>query len=84
MTAALPNWPRLMPADLACRYVGFSRTAFLLRVGDVWPEGIKVKGKRLWDRQALDAAVDQLAGKGAVSDPFVKGIYNGRGQSAAH
>ncbi len=44
MTAALPNWPRLMPADLACRYVGFSRTGFLLRVGDVWPEGIKVKG----------------------------------------
>ena len=29
----LPNWPRPMPANLACRYVGWAKTGFLDRVG---------------------------------------------------
>ncbi len=30
--SGLPNWSRLMPADLTCLYVGWSKTGFLGRV----------------------------------------------------
>lgn len=83
MTSALPNWPRLMPADLACRYVGWSRNGFLRRVGKTWPEPVRLGGKVLWDIKALDEVVDRLAGGRAKSDPFVRGIYNGH-KNASH
>ncbi len=35
-----PTWPRLMTADLACRYVSYSRNGFVRRVGETWPESI--------------------------------------------
>jgi hypothetical protein len=56
----LPDWPRLMMADLACRYVSFSRNGFLGRVGETWPEPIRLGGKLLWDRKALKEAVGVL------------------------
>ncbi len=42
-----PTWPRLMTADLACRYVSYSRNGFVRRVGETWPEPIRVGGKVL-------------------------------------
>ncbi len=51
----LPDWPRLMTADLACRYVGWSRNGFLGRVGQTWPEPVRLGGKyfgvaRVWTK----------------------------------
>ncbi len=84
MTASLPNWPRLMPADLACRYVGWSRNGFLRRVGETWPEPVRLGGKVLWDRKALDEAVDRLVGSGEpLVDPFEEAI-NGESERARH
>ena len=78
----LPNWPRLMPADLACRYVGWSKTGFLGRVGKLWPEPLRLGGKVLWDRRQLDAAVDALTGTGEpLVDPLMEAI-KGMGASA--
>ncbi len=76
MTAALPNWPRLMPVGLACRYVGWSESGFLDRVGETWPEPVRIGKKVLWDRKALDEAVDRLTTNGAKSNPFSKGLRN--------
>ena len=57
----LPTWPRLMTADLACRYVSYSRNGFVSRVGEIWPQPIRLGGKVLWDKNALDVAVDRLS-----------------------
>ena len=84
MTVALPNWPRLMPVELACRYVGWSRNGFLRRVGETWPEPVRLGGKVLWDRKGLDEAVDRLVGSGEpLVDPFEEAI-NGEGERARH
>ena len=75
----LPDWPRLMPADLACRYVGWSRNGFLGRVGKTWPEPVRLGGKVLWCRKGLDEAVDRLVGSGEpLADPYKEAI-NGVG-----
>lgn len=64
---SLPHWPRLMPARLACLYVGWSETGFRERVGELWPEPIRIGGKLLWDRVAIDEVVDRLSANGAAS-----------------
>ena len=61
MSAALPDWPRLMKAKLASAYVGRSETTFRNRVA----RGIIAKPKRddgnvFWDRADLDDYVDRL------------------------
>ncbi len=43
----LPTRPRLMTADLACRYVSYARNGFVRRVGETWPEPIRVGAKVL-------------------------------------
>ncbi len=71
----LPTWPRLMTADLACRYVSYSRNGFIRRVGETWPEPIRLGGKVLWDKKALDEAVDRLSGGvEPLVNPFREGI----------
>ena len=75
MTTALPNWPRLMQADLACQYVGWSKTGFLRRVGETWPEPVRLGGKALWDIKGLDEAVDRLTGCGEpLTDPYMEAL----------
>lgn len=53
----LPNWPRLMSADLACRYLGISPGTFRslnIRSGNI--------GRRVvWDRVDLDRYADRLS-----------------------
>ncbi len=73
--SGLPDWPRLMMADLACRYVSFSRNGFLGRVGKTWPEPIRLGGKVLWDKKTLDEAVDRLSeGVQPLVDPFMEAL----------
>ena len=64
----LPNWPRLMDADMAAAYVGIGETNFLAGVerGD-WPQPVRYGRRRLWDRLKLDEAVDLMSGNGAKS-----------------
>lgn len=69
MTAAvrdmhgLPNWPRGLSREQAAAYVGVSATAFAVQVEEgIWPKGVRVKGRVLWDRLALDRAFDDLSG----------------------
>jgi predicted DNA-binding transcriptional regulator AlpA len=61
--SALPDWPRLMSADLAASYLSISKTTFLQRVGArAFPQPIR-EGKRvLWDRRRLDLFVDARSG----------------------
>ena len=65
--SALPNWPRLLDAEEAARYVGISRNSFdaLVEQG-VFSKPVRLfKGahrpKGLWDRLQLDRDVDKLA-----------------------
>ncbi len=57
--AELPHWPRLLSADLAAAYVGVSPNTFRRAVGSRWPQPIYIGNRTLWDRIALDAAVDR-------------------------
>jgi hypothetical protein len=60
--------PRLMPVELAARYVGFGVTKFKELIEErKMPQAIDVDGSPRWDRCDLDAAVDDL--KDARSDP---------------
>lgn len=71
----LPTWPRLMTADLACLYLGWSKNGFLRRVENTWPEPIRMGGKVLWDKKALDEAVDRLSlGSEPLVDPIMEAI----------
>ena len=66
---ALPNWPRLMHAELAASYVGDEEASFLAGVerGD-WPKPLPLGQRDLWDRLRLDERVDQLGGRLALED----------------
>ena len=64
-----------MDAGLAGKYVGWSKTGFLKRVGKTWPEPIREGGKVLWDIRELDKAVDRLVGSGeSLADPIMEEI----------
>lgn len=56
----LPHWPRLLSADEAAAYVGVSRNTFLEHVGDPWPAPIPFGRRKLFDRLAIDRAVDGI------------------------
>lgn len=83
MSAALPNWPRLMDVGLACRYVGWSESGFLTRVGETWPEPIRIGKKKLWDKKGLDRAVDRISlDAEPLTDPIMERIENAFGSGA--
>lgn len=50
----LPDWPARMPADVACAYMGISKTTFLTRFG---AHGVKEGSNLLWARAQLDALI---------------------------
>lgn len=56
--ADLPDWPRLMRAELAARYLGVGVT--LLR--EDGPQPKRWRGRVLWDRADLDRFADALGG----------------------
>ena len=54
--------PRGMRVDRAANYTGMSRTTFLELVREgVMPKPMRIGGMVIWDRQALDAALDHLS-----------------------
>lgn len=58
----MPNWPRLMPEEMAAAYVGVSLSQFRReQARGLWPAPIE-RGARLntYDREDLDNAVDCL------------------------
>jgi hypothetical protein len=65
----MPDWPRLMPEEMAAAYVGVSLSQFRReQAKGLWPKP-KTRGARLntYDRKELDDAVDRLDGD--VNDP---------------
>lgn len=67
-TNELPDWPRLMPPPLAASYLGVS-PGLLDTLG---LPSAKVRGRRLYDRQALDRWADGLKADNPIStDDFL-------------
>jgi len=59
------NWPELMSARTAARYVDEpSVKAFLRRVGSVYPKGMCISGRRgnVWRKRDLDTRIAALRG----------------------
>ena len=59
--AEMPDWPRLLSEEQAAAYVGVSLRAFRARIGDPWPEALRFGRRKLYDRLAIDLAVDALS-----------------------
>lgn len=59
----LPDWPRLMPADLAAQYLSVSKSAF----AKLAIRPVIVAGKKRYDRAALDQLVQTLAPAGGTA-----------------
>ena len=59
--ADLPNWPRLLSEGQAATYVGVSLSAFRARIGNPWPAALRIGRRKVYDRIALDRAVDALS-----------------------
>jgi len=59
--AALPNWPRLLSAELGGAYLSMGAGCFRAHVAaGKLPPALVLGRRRLWDRLALDGAVDRL------------------------
>jgi hypothetical protein len=56
---ALPDWPRLMGAELAAAYVGISENT----LREHGPQAKSIGRRRLWDRTDLDRWADALGGQ---------------------
>lgn len=59
----LPGWPRQLSTSQAAAYVGLPADAFeqMVRIGS-FPGSVKIGDVALWDRRALDAAIDKIHG----------------------
>jgi len=66
------SWPRLMRVEHAAAYCGEkSVSAFRRAVGALYPCPLRVPGKgERWLKEALDQAIDKLAGKGDGDRPL--------------
>ena len=76
--AEMPNWPRLMSEEQAAAYVSLSLNTFRARVGELWPKAIRIGRRKLYDRAALDRAIDALSP--ATSESPAEKIIRGRQQ----
>lgn len=65
----LPDWPRLMPIDLAAAYLGISAGTF--QTWGIAPT--ETPGRRvLYDRRSLDLFADRLAGQPLSADDMTR------------
>jgi len=68
-------WPRLLRAEMAARYLGMSKNCFLRQVDSgIWPPARVFGGIKVWDRVALDAAVDGAPPAGATSAAWIDSL----------
>lgn len=75
--ADLPHWPRLLSLVEAARYVGLSTEMFNRRIGKPWPKPIRMGQRVLFDRDAIDRAVDGLTKSAAESpDETMEGVLD--------
>jgi hypothetical protein len=72
--AAVGISPRCLSTQEAAAYVGLSEKSFLVEVREGrYPSALPHKANRLlWDRRALDVAIDQLSG--LVPPTFFEGV----------
>lgn len=87
MPRAEPHrWPRMLSVDDAAEYVGVSVTLFLKEVeAGLWPQPVRrgrKGGRKTWDKDAIDAALDRRSGLVAESPPIRLGERTGWGKSA--
>ena len=72
--------PRGLPVEAAAAYVGLSAPTFLAEVeaGSMpKPLPLRRSERKVWDREALDRALDRLAGVvGATDDPVMHAILS--------
>ena len=62
-TAAMPDWPRRMKADLAAAYCGISQSKFKDGVkARRYPQAVRDGGNVLWYLEDLDEAMDRQKG----------------------
>ena len=59
--AEMPDWPRMLSVAQAAAYVGLSVNTFKARIGNPFPAPIRFGRRRLFDRLAIDRAVDALS-----------------------
>ena len=76
--AELPHWPRLLSATQAAAYVGLSLNAFVARVGNPFPAPVRFGRRKLFDRLAIDRAVDALSQSAPQSPAEKIRQYRGR------
>ena len=83
--AELPHWPRLLSADQAAAYVGLSLNTFVARIGNPFPAPIRFGRRRLFDRLAIDRAVDALSqpAQQSLAEKICQGGDNAGGQAEA-
>lgn len=61
----LPDWPRMMRRNLACRYLDMAVTEFERAVSDgTLPQPIRLGDRDRWSRTELDSYLERLAGQG--------------------
>lgn len=59
----LPHWPAMMRRQLAARYCDLSVADFLREVEQGrLPDSVATAGGERWNRRAIDAALDRIAG----------------------
>lgn len=76
--ADMPQWPRLLSEEQAAAYVGVSVNMFRAGVGTLWPKAIRIGRRKLYDRLALESAVDELSPR--KSESPAKELDRGRQQ----
>ena len=66
---ALPDWPRILRAELAAAYCGVSEGTFRTMVKNgLYPNPvIKRRGVVAWDKAQIDKRIDQMGTGDAVS-----------------
>ena len=76
--ADMPAWPRFLSEAEAAAYVRLSLKTFRDGVGTLWPKAIRIGRRKLYDRHAIDRAVDDLAPR--TPDSPAKELERGRQQ----
>lgn len=59
--ADMPAWPRFLSEEEAAAYVRLSLNTFRNGIGTLWPKAVRIGRRKLYDRMAMDRAVDALS-----------------------